>query len=193
MSELTKTKGLHPRIEELLEHLDETRGALLDAAAHVAPVHHHVAPAPGRWTLGEILDHVHRVETGYTRLLTKRVADARARGIAHETDTSSILATMKTRHLTDRTKRIEAPERVVPRSGARVDESLAALAASRAELRNALVDASGLALGTIAQDHPFFGNLDLYQWGVVLGFHDLRHAAQIREIGGEPGASAPAR
>ena len=31
-------------------------------------------------------------------------------------------------------------------------------------------------------DHPYFGALNMYQWGVFLGYHDLRHAAQIREI-----------
>lgn len=186
MSELTKAKGLHARIEELLEHLDETRAALIDSVAHVAPARRAARPADGRWSVGEVLDHVHRVESGYTRLLTKRVADARARGHASETETSSILGTVDSGLLTDRSRRIQAPELVVPREGATVDEALTALDGSRAALRAALADASGLALGTITHQHPFFGTLNMYQWGVVLGFHDLRHAEQIREIGRDP-------
>ena len=183
MSELTKKKGLHPRIEELLEHLDETRAALIDSVAHVAPAHRVARPVSGGWSVGEVLDHVHRVESSYTRLLTKRVGDARARGHENETETSSILGTVDSALLTDRSRRFGAPGLVVPREGATVEEGLAALEGSRAALRGALADASGLALGTLTHQHPFFGTLNMYQWVVVLGFHDLRHAEQIREIG----------
>ena len=177
-----KAGALHPRIEELLEHLEETRGALLDAVQHVARDQRDARPGDGRWTVGEVLDHVSRVEAGYARLLTKRVGDARAKGIASETETSSILGTVESGPLVDRGRRLQAPEIVVPRQGATVDEGLGALEGSRAATRAALVDASGLALGTLTQQHPYFGTLNMYQWGVFLGYHDLRHADQIREI-----------
>ncbi|HWE41666.1 MAG TPA: DinB family protein [Gemmatimonadaceae bacterium] len=174
--------ALHPRIEELLEHLEETRAALIDAVRHVAPDRRDARAGEGRWTVGEVLDHVSRVEAGYARLLGKRVSDARARGLSRETETSSILGSVASGPLTDRTRRLEAPEIVVPRQGATVDEGLAALASSRAAVRAALLDANGLALGTLTQDHPFLGTMNMYQWGVFVGLHDLRHAAQIREV-----------
>ena len=174
--------ALHPRIEELLEHLEETRGALLDAVQHVPPGRRDARPGDGRWTVGEVLDHVSRVEAGYSRLLTKRVTDARARGIARETETASILGTVESGPLLDRARRLQAPEIVAPRAGATVDEGLTALEASRAAARAALTDASGLALGTLTQQHPYFGTLNMYQWGVFLGYHDLRHAEQVREV-----------
>jgi len=177
------TTSLHPRIEELIEHLEETRAALLDAVRHVAPDGRDARPGDGRWTVGEVLDHVSRVEGGYARLLTKRVSDARAKGIASEAETSSILGSVESGPLVDRGRRLQAPEIVVPREGATVAEGLAALEGTRAAVRAALVDASGLALGTLTQQHPYFGALNMYQWGVFLGFHDLRHAEQIREIG----------
>lgn len=174
--------ALHPRIEELLEHLEETRAALLDAVRHVARDRREERPGDGRWTVGEVLDHVSRVEAGYARLLTKRVSDGRAKALPRETETSSILGSVESAPLTDRTRRLQAPEIVVPREGATVDEGLAALESSRAAVRAALLDANGLALGTLTQNHPFLGTMDMYQWGVFLGLHDLRHAAQIREI-----------
>ena len=186
MSELTKKKGLHPRIEELLEHLDEHRSVLKDAVAHVAPFHAVPRSPNGRWSVGEVLDHVHRVETGYARLLAKYTAEARARGDAGESETSSIMGSVDSRLLTDRTRRIEAPERVIPREGATVEEGLAALESSRDAVRRALDDANGLALGTLSHPHPVFGTMNLYQWGLLLGYHDARHAAQIREIGEAP-------
>ena len=174
--------ALHPRIEELIEHLQETRAALLDAVQRVAPGRRDARAGDGRWTVGEVLDHVSRVEAGYARLLAKRVSDGRAKGLAQETETSSILGSVESGPLTDRTRRLQAPEIVVPRQGTTVDEGLAALEGSRAAVRAALLDANGLALGTLTQQHPYFGTLNMYQWGVVLGLHDLRHADQIREL-----------
>jgi DinB superfamily len=181
-----KAGALHPRIEELLEHLEETRGALLDAVEHVPAGRRDARPGDGRWTVGEVLDHVSRVEAGFARLLTKRVSDAREKGLARETETSSILGTVASGPLLDRERRLQAPEIVVPRPGATVAEGRAALAASRAAVRAALTDASGLALGTLTQQHPYFGTQNMYQWGVFLGYHDLRHADQIREIARTP-------
>jgi DinB family protein len=153
---------------------------------HVARDQRDARGGDGRWTVGEVLDHISRVEAGYARLLNKRVSDARAKGIARETETSSILGTLAAGPLTDRSRRLQAPEVVVPRQGATVDEGLAALEASRTAVRAAVIDANGLALGTLTQHHPFFGTLDMYQWGLFLGFHDLRHAEQIREIAQPP-------
>jgi hypothetical protein len=181
--ELTTKKGLHPRIEELLEHLEEHRGVLREAVAHVAPFHNVPRSADGRWSVGEVLDHVHRVESGFARLVTKRAGQARASGAPEESETSSIMGTVDSRMLTDRSRRINAPETVIPREGATVQEGLAALDASRAAVRRALEEANGVALGAIRHTHPVFGEMDLYQWGLVLGYHDARHAEQIREIG----------
>jgi len=183
VSEVTRKKGLHPRIEELLEHLDEHRAVLKEAVAHVAPYHSVPRGADGRWSVGEILDHVHRVESGFARLLTKRAGEARARGDAMETETSSIMGSLDSRMLTDRSRRINAPEMVIPREGATVEEGLTALDSSRAAVERALDDANGVALGAIRHTHPVFGEMNLYQWGLVLGYHDARHAEQIREIG----------
>ena len=43
--------------------------------------------------------------------------------------------------------------------------------------------ADGLALSQVTAKHPFLGVLNLYQWIGFIGYHDLRHADQIREIG----------
>jgi hypothetical protein len=93
------------------------------------------------------------------------------------------MGTVDSRMLTDRSRRINAPEMVVPREGATVGEGLTALDASRAAVHRALDDASGVALGAIRHTHPVFGEMNLYQWGLLLGYHDARHAEQIREIG----------
>lgn len=182
MPDAPNGKPLHPRIEELLEYLEETRAAFLMAVAAVPPALRGARAMPGRWTLGEIVDHVGKVESSCARLLAKKVAEARAQGHPAESDTSSIMSSLDTRRLLDRSRRIEAPPIVVPAEDAAVDDALSALARSRAALRAALADASGLALGTITFPHPALGVLDMYQWALSIGGHDTRHAEQVREL-----------
>ena len=188
MPDTSKRKPLHPRIEELLEYLEETRASFLVAVAGVPGDLRAARPVPGRWTLGEIVDHVGKVEASLVRLLTKKVAEARAQGVGPETDASSLMTNFDTSRLLDRTRRIEAPPIVVPTEGASVDDGLAALARGRAALRAVLTDASGLALGTITFPHPALGVLNMYQWALSVGGHDMRHAEQVREL-----THAPAR
>jgi hypothetical protein len=182
MPDTSNVTPLHPRIEELLEYLEETRAAFLMAVSAVPGPWRDAKPEAGRWSLGEIVNHVAKVESSCVRLLTKKVVEARSRGHESETDSSSLLATFDTSRLRDRTRRIEAPPVVVPDEGASVDDALAALARSRAALRAALTDASGLALGTITFPHPALGLLNMYQWVLSIGGHDARHAEQVREL-----------
>ena len=83
--------------------------------------------------------------------------------------------------LADRGSRLVAGERAEPRAGLDHTAAWAALERSRAELRAALIDGDGLALGERVQPHPFIGPLNLYQWVLFVGAHEARHARQIAE------------
>jgi hypothetical protein len=173
---------VHPRIAELLELLDESRAAVTMAVSRVPEDSRDTRAGDGRWTVGEVLDHLHRIDAGFARRVQKIVAEARERGTPRETETSSVLGRLERTRVTDRSRRLEAPEIVRPASGASAAEGLAALRESRVAVREALIAASGLALGTIVLPHNVFGPLDMYQWALFLAWHEERHAAQIREI-----------
>ena len=53
------------------------------------------------------------------------------------------------------------------------------LQAVRERLVTALIQGSGLALGTVSYPHPLFGPLNGYQWILVISMHERRHVAQI--------------
>ena len=174
--------AVHPRIGELLELLDETRASLLMAVSRVPEEARDRRTSEGRWTVGEILDHLHRVDASFARRLQKIVAEARERGTPAETETSSVLGRLEQGAVTDRSRRIEAPEIVRPTPTARASDALAALRESRDAVRGGLIAASGLALGSIVLPHAVLGSLDMYQWTLFVGWHEVRHAEQIREI-----------
>ena len=175
-------RTVHPRIGELLELLEETRASLTMAVAEVPEDRRDTRAGEGRWTVGEILDHLHRIDAGFARRLRKIVAEAKERGTPAEHESSSILDRLDPKLVLDRSRRLEAPELVRPASDTRASDALAALAESRAAVRAALTAASGLALGTITFQHSVLGVLDMYQATIFLGLHEARHAEQIREI-----------
>lgn len=173
---------LHPRLEEISEHLAETRAAVLTAVHDVPPARRDVRPTPDRWSVGEILEHLAKVETGVARLVAKRAAEARASGLALETETSSVLGKFDASRIPARDAGLQSPPMVAPASGVNTADAIGALGSSRAALREAMTAANGLALGQIVHPHPVVGTIDLYQWLVFVAVHEARHAEQIREI-----------
>jgi hypothetical protein len=53
---------------------------------------------------------------------------------------------------------------------------------TRAALRAAALAGDGLALGEVIQPHLVLGPINLYQWLLFVGGHEVRHTAQVREI-----------
>jgi len=177
---------MHPRTEEMLRHLDANR-VVLHAAVDSVPLElREKRPAPDRWSVAEVLEHLTRVEEGLTRLLGMRLTEAQAAGkLTAETDTSSIADSVNHELMLDRRRVITAGERVVPHGGIDAATAMTALETARAKLRDLIVAHDGLSLRAVSFPHPVFGPIDGYQWFVFIGSHEARHAAQIREIGAQ--------
>lgn len=173
---------MHPRISELVEYADATRAALLEVAERIPADRFTDQPAPGRWSAAELLEHLARVESGCAHVIAKRAARARESGLAAERDESSMLGALDGRHVTDRSRKLTAPEIVAPAGGFSRDGALDALAKSRDELRQAVAIADGLALGEVRHTHVVLGEIDLYQWILFVGQHERRHLPQLEEI-----------
>lgn len=172
---------MQPRLAELLEYLDTKRAAMLAAATAVPAGDWTHRPAPDQWSVGEVCWHLHRVETGVVRLLRMHVAEARAQGHPAEDDASSVLGRLDGRGVLDRSMRIKAPPQVVPKENPTAERALELLTESRDLLRAAIADADGVALGRLTQMHPALGELDMYQWILLVGQHEERHIDQIVE------------
>ena len=162
--------------------MDEQRAALLRAVADFSDSDWTRRPAADRWSVGDVCEHLHRVERGCARLVAKRGAEAREAGHPAETEDGSVLESLAFARLDDRSDRREAPERVAPEGGWSREAALAALEHSRAELRGAIAAADGLALQSVRHEHPRLGDIDLYQWILFVGAHEARHLSQIVEI-----------
>jgi hypothetical protein len=173
---------MHRRITELVTYVDAQRAALLEATSAVPDEHWTERPAPNRWSMAELCEHLYLVERSCARVVGKCATDARANDHPSETETTSVLGALDAFRVADRSNRLEVPDRVRPTGGWSRARTLEALRTSRAELSEAIRVADGLALGTVRFQHTRFGELDLYQWILFIGQHEERHLAQALEI-----------
>jgi DinB superfamily len=173
---------MHSRLSEIVEYVEAQRAALLAATAALPEDQWPVRPAPDRWSVSDVFEHLHRVERGSARLVGKLATEARAAGHPSETETASLLDCLAEARLTDRSRKFAAPERVAPEGGWSRARALEAVAGSRAELHATLAAADGLALQGVRHAHARLGDIDLYQWILFIGQHEARHVPQVAEI-----------
>jgi len=173
---------MHSRIAEALDYLDTERADLQAALEMVPSELRERAPAPDRWSVAQVLQHLTLIENRIVPLIRKLVTGARAAGLGPELQTSSILNTRHAAKIADRSFRVTAPEETVPPSDVSAAVAWKALEESRKALREAAASGEGLALSEVKYPHPVLGEINLYQWILFVGSHEVRHTAQVREI-----------
>jgi uncharacterized damage-inducible protein DinB len=173
---------MHPRLAELSEYLAQQRRVLLEAANVVPGELWPSSPGAGRWSVSQILEHLYRVEQGTAAMLAKRIAKAREAGHALESASGSVMGALAGYGLDDLTRKLEAPERVMPTENPCRETIERRLTESRAALLAAIESGDGMALGEIRHTHPRLGELDLYQWILAVAEHEKRHTTQVHDV-----------
>lgn len=173
---------MHPRIQEVLTVLDDTRSSLKNAIAGIPADKHGVRPTADRWSVAEVVEHLGLVETRIAQMVSEKIAAARQAGLGAETDTTPVAPMLDIGGVINRSKPITASEASQPRGGLSTDDGLRLLLERRAALRDAVTTADGLALGTVEIPHARLGTLNVYQWLLFLAGHEARHTDQIREV-----------
>jgi hypothetical protein len=173
---------MHPRSEEVLNHLEAQRRELRAAVDSVPPHARSTPPAPDRWSVAQILDHLTIIDNRVAIGISKWIMEARDAGLGPETETSSVLKTIPSALITDRSRKVAAPAEVRPRSDVDFEAAWAGIEEAQARLRAAFLTGDGLALGQVVQSHPVMGPLNVYQWMLFGASHEARHTLQIREI-----------
>lgn len=171
---------MHPRIEEVINYLDTERTALREAVERVPPELRDTQPGADRWSVAQVLQHLGIIEKRIGLGMTKWVTDAAGTGT--ETETSSVMNSLPLQLITDRSKKRNAPDEVRPTGDINAESAWAALQQSRDSLRAAFLAGDGLALSKVIQPHPVLGPINLYQWMLFVGSHEMRHTAQVIEI-----------
>jgi uncharacterized damage-inducible protein DinB len=181
---------MHPRIEEVINYLDNERTALREAVERVPPELRDQSPGADRWSVAQVLHHLAIIEKRVGLGMAKWVNDANTSGIGAETETSSVMNSLPLELIADRSKRRNAPDEVRPPGDLDAEAAWTALDQSRETLRAAFLSGDGLALSKVIQSHPVLGPINLYQWMLFVGSHEIRHTGQVVEIAEQLGGNS---
>lgn len=171
--------------QALLDHLRRTRQLFTGAVAGLSPAQAAWKPAPERWSVAEVAEHLAASEEfirdSVAGLLAEEAAAEAPAGAAQDERVQTLIV--------DRSQKFQAPEPVQPTGrwpslGAAMDH----FGVARAETIELVRGARGLRKH--AREHPAFGNLDAVGWVYFLSGHTERHTLQIEEIKASPGFPA---
>jgi hypothetical protein len=165
------------KLAPILDLLDRAHKGLLVACADIPESRWTKAPAAGRWSAGENVAHLIMVEETVLAGARKALSQSPPRH-----------PVWKRLHLPPVLARWRAVKRKSPipldRSllGPR-EELLKKYTAARNRTLKLISETARRDLSRYRMPHPFFGSLNFYDWFRTLGYHEVRHTKQIREIG----------
>jgi DinB superfamily len=164
--------------ERAVSYLAQTRDNLLRATRGLSPLQLAFKPAPNRWSVADCLEHIILVEDRFHENVSSALqqpADSSKRSAFDGRDDELLQI------VTDRSAPRQAPEIVQPASRWPHDQLIREFEAVRAR-------SIELAGGTVCDPrqhffaHRAFGDLDCYQWMLLVAAHGDRHRAQIEEV-----------
>jgi hypothetical protein len=163
-------------LSPIVRHLQASRAKLLSVAEEVSELRWRESPGPDRWSAAEVIAHVAIIEEtvifGMKRLLRSAPKPVPLRKRFH----------LPVAIATWRGRKLGTP---IPLDEKRVrdkQESLAGLVATREVTVTFIESTCGTDVGLYRYKHPFLGSLNMYEWFRLIGYHEIRHAKQIREL-----------
>lgn len=168
-------------VGEIFDFIENIRAEITGKVAGLSAEESNFRPRENAWTIAEIVEHLGKTEAGVTRSLLKFLKKAEAENLSSDGNFSAPISFVEQAQAASAVK-LEAPEQVRPAGGASLAESLAALQKSRETLTALRARFEQSDHSASRFPHPFFGEINLYQWLAVIGLHEARHLNQIRNI-----------
>ena len=141
-------------------------------------------PAPDRWSVAEVAEHITVSESTLFGLVQQRIMQSPAAPEKREQVKGKDQVILE--RMPDRSHKAQAPEFLRPTGRW----------ATEAELTKAFEDSRTTTMDYVRTtnddlrdhffDHPAFGTLDGYQWLLLIATHSARHTAQILEVKADP-------
>lgn len=174
---------MHPRLQEVVDSITAVRAELARTVEQTPADHFTRRDRADRWSGAEIIEHLGRVEGSIGKLFEGLFAKGLAAGLPDETSNElnagslERLAGTRDRKVTP----LVAPERLVPTPNADFVAAWASLQAARERTLRAVATVDGKDISVLKFPHPFFGELNGYEWVRFLGIHEARHLEQLKD------------
>ena len=166
-----------------LNWLEESRKEFLSAIDGVSERQWRWKPAPERWSVGEVAEHIVLAEAALFGNLKKALSSPGNPDWEEKTkgQTAKLEAV-----LAPRVGRATAPEALVPKEGMTPAQAKERFEKQRAEIVRFATE-TDVPLKQYTVDNPFFGTLSGYDRLVYAPLHTMRHIKQIAEVKGTAG------
>jgi DinB superfamily len=169
--------------DRALQYLESTKKGVLDATKGLSDAQWNFKPAPDRWSVAEVTEHIAAAEDmlrGFTQEQVMKSPAVPARDAADIKKADDAVLAM----IPDRSHKAQAPDPLKPtnRFGSPA-EAQKHFVESRAATEKYLKGTRDLRAHLA--DSPL-GKLDGYEWILFIGAHSERHTKQILEVKGDP-------
>jgi hypothetical protein len=163
--------------DQALRYLSESRSGVMDAVKGLSEAQWKFKPAPDRWSVAEIVEHLALIEDVVTQNILGNIVKAPAP--AADRDPKQVDATIVAKVL-DRTTKYQAPSFGTPTGRWAPAEALEHFLGARTQTVALLKSTPDLRQHAI--EHPVLGQLDGYEWVLAVAAHSARHTKQILEV-----------
>ena len=167
-----------------LNSLQATHDAFLKSIAGLSEKQWRFKPAPDRWSVAEVSEHIAVSESAIFGLVQKQIMMTPANPDKRPEVAGKDETILKM--VPDRSHKAQAPEFLKPTNRW----------ATREELTKAFEDSRKATMDYVRTTnddlrdhfgpHPVFGSLDAYQWILLISAHSERHTKQIEEVKADP-------
>lgn len=167
-----------------LQQFQTTRDNFLKSIAGLSQKQWTFKPAPDRWSVAEVAEHIAISESTLSGLVQQKIMQSPATPEKREQVKGKDQMILE--RLPDRSHKAQAPEFLRPTGRW----------ATEADLTKAFEDSRKTTMDYIRTtnddlrdhffDHPVFGTLDGYQWLLLISGHSARHTEQIEEVKADP-------
>lgn len=168
--------------DRAVQYLEKTRQGVLDATKGLSPAQWNFKPAPDRWSVAEVSEHIAAAEDLLYGMIQEQAMKAPARPAGEDVKAIDdfVLAAIP-----DRTHKAQAPEPLKPTNRfATPEATLKHFEESRAKTEEFVKTGQGLR--DHASDSPLGKKLDPYEWVLFIAAHSERHTKQILEVKADP-------
>jgi hypothetical protein len=167
-----------------VKQFETTRDNFLKSIAGLSEKQWTFKPAPDRWSVAEVAEHITISESTLLGLVQQRLMTSPAapekRALVKGKDE------LIEEKVPDRSHKAQAPEFLKPTGRWPTEPGLVKAFESERAATIEYVRTTNDDLRDHFFDHPVFGPLDGYQWLLLISTHSARHTAQIEEVKADP-------
>jgi len=162
-------------MKKALKRLDSVHQKLISAISPLEPDIYTQRPAAGEWSVAEIVQHLCLVEGRVTKELEAAIArEPRRVGFFRRLIPTSIVSV--------RLIRVKAPKAMNPLDSPARDQAIENFDGARRNLKTLCAAHPEERFRNLVFKHPFLGEIDGVATISFIGYHELRHYKQIREV-----------